>query len=124
MTADRANLIGLSRAELTVRLATLGEPAFRARQVWHWLYCRGARDFSEMTTLSKALREKLAMSAAIVRPEIVTEQRSTDQTRKWLLRFADGKEAETVYIPEADRGALCISSQVGCTLTCAFCHTG
>ncbi len=124
MTADRVNLIGLSRAELTGCLAALGEPAFRARQVWHWLYCRGARDFSEMTTLSKALREKLATSAAIVRPEIVTEQRSADETRKWLLRFADGKEAETVYIPEADRGALCISSQVGCTLTCAFCHTG
>ena len=124
MTADRINLIGLSRDQLAARLAALGEPAFRARQVWHWLYCRGVRAFGEMTTLSKALREKLATAAVIARPEIVTEQRSADATRKWLLRFADGKEAETVYIPEADRGALCISSQVGCTLTCAFCHTG
>ena len=122
--ADRVNLIGLSRPALVAQLASLGEPAFRARQVWHWLYCRGARSFAEMTTLSKALRERLALAHAIRRPAIVTGQRSADETRKWLVRFADGKEAETVYIPEADRGALCISSQVGCTLTCAFCHTG
>jgi 23S rRNA (adenine2503-C2)-methyltransferase len=124
MTDTRASLIGLSRAELAAELAAIGEPAFRARQLWHWIYHRGARDFAAMTTLAKPLRERLAERFSLDRPGVALAQLSSDGTRKWLLRFADGKEAETVFIPEDDRGALCISSQVGCTLTCSFCHTG
>ncbi|MCU0838075.1 MAG: 23S rRNA (adenine(2503)-C(2))-methyltransferase RlmN [Rhodospirillales bacterium] len=122
--AVRPWLIGCSRAELTSLLAGLGEPAFRARQLWHWLYARGARDFASMTTLAKSLRTSLSERARVGRPQVTSEQISADGTRKWLLAFDDGKEAETVFIPEADRGTLCISSQVGCTLTCRFCHTG
>ncbi|MFO1119970.1 MAG: 23S rRNA (adenine(2503)-C(2))-methyltransferase RlmN [Rhodospirillales bacterium] len=120
----RTSLIGIERAELAGCLAAIGEPAFRARQLWHWIYHRGARDFAAMTTLPKDLRRRLEEQFALDRPQIATEQRSTDGTRKWLLRFADGTQAEAVFIPEEDRGALCVSSQVGCTLTCAFCHTG
>ncbi|MCZ6721732.1 MAG: 23S rRNA (adenine(2503)-C(2))-methyltransferase RlmN [Alphaproteobacteria bacterium] len=126
--APRRQLIGLSRDELGRELAALGEaPArasLRAKQLWHWLYHKGADDFDSMTTLAKELRVRLSKHCSIARPEIVREQRSKDGTRKWLLRFADGCEVEVVYIPEDDRGALCISSQVGCTLTCSFCHTG
>ncbi len=118
------NLIGLSREELTAELAKLGEKPFRAKQLWHWIYHRGVSDFTEMTTLGKGLRDKLMENYVVARPEIVTEQRSKDGTRKWLLRTADGNEIESVYIPEEDRGAMCVSSQVGCTLTCTFCHTG
>ena len=96
----------------------------RVRQLWSWLYVRGATDFAVMTDIAKELRGELAQVFTLARPEIVTEQVSVDGTRKWLLRLADGKEIETVYIPEEDRGTLCISSQVGCTLTCSFCHTG
>jgi 23S rRNA (adenine2503-C2)-methyltransferase len=96
----------------------------RVRQLWSWLYVQGARDFAPMTDIAKELRAELAQNFTLARPEIVTEQVSSDGTRKWLLRLRDGKEVETVYIPEADRGTLCISSQVGCTLTCSFCHTG
>ena len=96
----------------------------RVGQVWQWLYHRGARDFAAMTNLSRAYRESLAGAFAIERPEIVTRQISADGTRKYLLRIAGGHEVETVYIPEEDRGTLCVSSQVGCTLTCSFCHTG
>lgn len=117
-------LIGLDRIELTETLTTLGEPAFRARQLWHWIYHRGATDFAAMTTLAKDLRSKLAERFSLARPSVASEQRSLDRSRKWLLRFGDGQQAESVFIPEEDRGALCISSQVGCTLTCAFCHTG
>ena len=124
MTETRPSLIGLSRAELAAELAAIGEPAFRARQLWHWIYHRGARDFAAMTTLAKPLRERLAARYTLDRPGVALAQLSSDGTQKWLLRFADGKEAETVFIPEDDRGALCISSQVGCTLTCSFCHTG
>jgi 23S rRNA (adenine2503-C2)-methyltransferase len=120
----RPNLIGLPRAELTVALHLLGEPPFRARQLWHWLYFRGAHDFAAMTTLPSSLRERLGEAFCIGRPEVVCDQRSSDGTAKWLLRYPDGNEAETVFIPEEDRGALCLSSQVGCTLTCQFCHTG
>jgi 23S rRNA (adenine2503-C2)-methyltransferase len=120
----RQTLIGLDRAALTALVQQLGEPAFRARQLWHWIYRRGASDFAAMTTLARTLRVRLADRFAVARPDIATEQQSQDGTRKWLLRFADGKEAETVFIPEDDRGALCVSSQVGCTLTCSFCHTG
>jgi 23S rRNA (adenine2503-C2)-methyltransferase len=121
---DRTELIGLSREELRAALARLGEPAFRADQLWHWIYFRGETDFARMTTLAKSLREKLALACRVGRPEVARDLRSSDGTRKWLLRFADGNEAETVLIPEDDRGALCVSSQVGCTLSCSFCHTG
>ncbi len=118
------DLVGLSREELREALAQLGEPAFRADQLWHWIYHRGATDFARMTTLAKSLREKLAATHRIGRPEVARDLRALDDTRKWLLRFEDGNEAETVLIPEEDRGALCVSSQVGCTLSCSFCHTG
>jgi 23S rRNA (adenine2503-C2)-methyltransferase len=102
----------------------LGEPGFRARQLWHWIYHQGARDFAAMTTLAKGFRARLAEAYSLERPQAVSAQVSTDGTRKWLLRLADGQEVETVYIPEDDRGTLCVSAQVGCTLTCRFCHTG
>jgi 23S rRNA (adenine2503-C2)-methyltransferase len=124
MAEHRESLIGLEPAELAKELAAIGEAPFRARQLWHWIYHRGVADFEAMTSLSRALREKLADRFTIERPSIRLEQRSNDGTRKWLLRFGDGNEAETVFIPEEDRGALCLSSQVGCTLTCAFCRTG
>ncbi len=121
---SRKNLVGLDRAELADELKAIGQPAFRARQLWHWVYFRGATDFAAMTTLSKDFRVELAKHYVIDRPSIVVDSQSIDGTRKWLLRFSDGQEAETVHIPEEDRGALCVSSQVGCTLTCRFCHTG
>jgi 23S rRNA (adenine2503-C2)-methyltransferase len=117
-------LIGLSREELAAEVAAMGEPAFRAKQLWHWIYDRGAESFEGMTSLSKGFREKLAESYVIGRPSVKTHQKSVDGTQKWLLRFADGQEVESVHIPESDRGTLCVSSQVGCTLTCKFCHTG
>jgi 23S rRNA (adenine2503-C2)-methyltransferase len=120
----RVNLIGLDRAELAALLAELGEAPFRARQLWHWLYHRGSTDFAAMTSLAKDFRARLAERFAVDRPGIALGQRSEDGTRKWLLRFADGQQAESVHIPEEDRGTLCVSSQVGCTLTCRFCHTG
>lgn len=121
-------LLGLSRAEIAAALVASGEAEksakMRASQLWHWIYYRGSRDFAEMTTLSKDLRERLAQRFSIGRPVASKDLQSTDGTRKWLLKFADGEEAECVHIPEEDRGALCVSSQVGCTLTCKFCHTG
>jgi 23S rRNA (adenine2503-C2)-methyltransferase len=120
----RRNLIGLSRDDLKVAMAEAGLEPFRARQVWQWIYWHGVRDFGLMTNIARKTQERLAEQFVIERPEIVTEQRSVDGTRKWLLRFADGNEAETVNIPEDDRGSVCVSSQVGCTLTCSFCHTG
>jgi 23S rRNA (adenine2503-C2)-methyltransferase len=124
----RASLIGLGRAALGARLRALGVPErqirMRASQLWSWLYVRGATEFARMTDIAKDLRGELAETCTLARPDIVTEQISVDGTRKWLLRLEDGKEVETVYIPEEDRGTLCISSQVGCTLTCSFCHTG
>ena len=123
-----ASLVGLGRAELGRRLRDHGVPErqirMRVRQLWSWLYVRGETSFAGMTDIAKELRGELAEVFTLDRPEIVTEQVSVDGTRKWLLRLADGKEVETVYIPEEDRGTLCISSQVGCTLTCSFCHTG
>src|SRR5690348_5660226 len=121
---SRKNLIGLDRAELADELKRIGQPAFRARQLWHWIYYRGLTDFAAMTTLSKDFRAELAKHYVVERPGIVVDRQSIDGTRKWLLRFADNQEAETVHIPEEDRGALCVSSQVCCTLTCRFCHTG
>ncbi len=120
----RANLVGVSRDELAKIFADMGEPAFRARQLWGWIYCKGARDFSDMTDMSKKLRAKLEEKYAMRRPEVSRLQESVDGTKKWLLRYPDGQEIETVHIPEEDRGTLCVSSQVGCTLTCKFCHTG
>lgn len=129
----RPSLIGLSRAELAAFLERAGVPEkqrrMRAGQIWHWIYHRGVTSFAEMTNISQELRGKLEETFQIGRPEIVTEQKSTDGTRKWLLRLAPDErgarhEIEMVYIPEEDRGTLCISSQVGCTLTCSFCHTG
>jgi 23S rRNA (adenine2503-C2)-methyltransferase len=121
---ERKNLVGLSRAELDAEMASIGVERFRARQLWHWIYHRGATDFAAMTSLSKGFREQLAERHVVSRPETSRALASIDGTRKWLLRFADGQEAETVHIPEEDRGTLCVSSQVGCTLTCKFCHTG
>ena len=118
------DLVGLLPAELTALMGALGEKPFRARQLWHWIYCRGATGFDAMTSLSGAFRAKLAERFTIGRPAISRTLISSDTTRKWLLRFVDGREAETVYIPEEERGAVCLSSQVGCTLTCRFCHTG
>ena len=120
----RRNLVGLSRDELKATLAEVGLEPFRARQIWQWIYWHGVTAFAAMTNIAKPAREKLAELFVIERPQVVTEQRSTDGTRKWLLRFPDGNEAETVNIPEEDRGSVCVSSQVGCTLTCSFCHTG
>ncbi|MBN9490445.1 MAG: 23S rRNA (adenine(2503)-C(2))-methyltransferase RlmN [Alphaproteobacteria bacterium] len=120
----RPNLVGLSREALKAALVEAGLEPFRAQQVWQWLYWHGVTDFERMTNVAKKTRQRLADQFVIARPGIVTEQRSVDGTRKWLLRFADGNEAETVNIPEEDRGSVCVSSQVGCTLTCSFCHTG
>src|ERR1700749_5035829 len=122
--SPKKNLVGLSRDELTAELATHGAAPFRARQLWHWIYHRGATDFALMTTLAKDFRAQLAEHYVLARPLESRAQLSNDGTRKWLLRFADGQEAECVHIPEEDRGTLCVSSQVGCTLTCKFCHTG
>ena len=120
----RKNLVGLSRDELAGEMAALGAAPFRARQLWHWIYHRGATDFAAMTSLAKSFRDALAERYALARPAESRALVSADGTRKWLLRFADGQEAECVHIPEEDRGTLCVSSQVGCTLTCKFCHTG
>ena len=122
--ALRPNLVGMDRTEMAAAFAEMGLPAFRMKQVWNWVYHRGATDFEVMTNIAKELRGRLAETFSIARPEVVTEQKSSDGTIKWLLRFADGNEVETVFIPEEDRGTLCVSSQVGCTLTCKFCHTG
>src|SRR5580693_4443318 len=129
----KPSLVGLSRDALAEALGEAGVPErqrrMRVQQIWHWLYVRGVQDFDAMTTLSKELRTQLAEHFTLARPEIVAEQISVDGTRKWLLRLPGESgdrphEVECVYIPEADRGTLCLSSQVGCTLTCTFCHTG
>jgi 23S rRNA (adenine2503-C2)-methyltransferase len=121
---ERRNLVGLSRAELAAEMAAFGTEPFRARQLWHWIYHRGATDFAQMTTLAKPFRAALAERYVVRRPAASRALHSVDGTRKWLLRFPDGQEVECVHIPEEDRGTLCVSSQVGCTLTCTFCHTG
>ncbi|MBB4019160.1 23S rRNA (adenine2503-C2)-methyltransferase [Chelatococcus caeni] len=130
----KPSLVGMTRQELRDSLAALDIPErelrMRVGQLWHWIYLRGARDFDVMTTIGKGLRARLADAYTLARPEVVTEQVSRDGTRKWLMRmpstgpFDKGAEIECVYIPEVDRGTLCVSSQVGCTLNCSFCHTG
>jgi 23S rRNA (adenine2503-C2)-methyltransferase len=120
----RRELVGLTREELAAEMAEIGEKPFRAKQLWHWIYHQGVRDFSAMSSIARPLQEKLAERFVVGRPGVTTEQTSTDGTRKWLFRSRDGQEVETVYIPESDRGAVCISTQVGCTLSCTFCHTG
>jgi 23S rRNA (adenine2503-C2)-methyltransferase len=130
----RPSLVGLTRDGLKEALASMGLPErelkMRSAQLWHWIYFRGIRDFSEMTNVGKGLRTQLAEHFTLERPEVVSAQVSKDGTRKWLMRMKPtgphdrGAEIECVYIPETDRGTLCVSSQVGCTLTCSFCHTG
>ena len=122
----RRELVGLTRAELVEELAAIGEKPFRAKQLWHWIYHQGATDFAVMSSIARPLQQNLAERFVIGRPGVAAEQTSIDGTRKFLFRFRDGQEAETVYIPDRqeDRGAVCISSQVGCTLSCRFCHTG
>ena len=117
-------LLGLSKQELQQEIESIGEKPFRAKQLWHWIYHQGVTDFHKMTTLAKPFQDKLAELYTLDRPQVITERTSTDTTRKWLVRFQDGKEVETVYIPEEDRGAVCISTQIGCAQGCAFCHTG
>ena len=122
----RRDLVGLSREALAAELAAIGEKPFRAKQLWHWIYHQGTTDFARMSTVARPLQQRLAERFVIGRPEAASTQDSEDGTRNWLFRFRDGQEAETVYIPDRheDRGAVCISSQVGCTLSCRFCHTG
>ncbi len=120
----RVPLIGLELPELTALFETHGLPGFRAKQVWNWIYQRGLRDFEGMANLPKDMRALLAEKYSIERPRLITEQKSEDGTIKWLLAMSDGQQVEMVYIPEDARGTLCITSQVGCTLTCKFCHTG
>ena len=124
----RVDLVGLSRDELRARLVEAGmEPRqakMRAKQIWHWIYNRGATGFAQMTDIAKAQAPWLADRFVIARPEVVEAQVSADGTRKWLLRSPDAHDYEMVFIPDADRGTLCVSSQVGCTLNCRFCHTG
>jgi 23S rRNA (adenine2503-C2)-methyltransferase len=124
----RVNLIGLSRGEIRAALGAAGleegQARLRAKQLWHQIYNRGATDFAAMSDVAKPQRIWLAGHFTLLRPEVVVEQVSTDGTRKWLLRTADGHDFEMVFIPDADRGTLCVSSQVGCTLNCRFCHTG
>jgi 23S rRNA (adenine2503-C2)-methyltransferase len=126
--SDKANIVGLTRAALRDALIAAGTPEKQAKmrvgQVWQWVYHWGVRDFALMTNLAKDYRALLAENFVIEIPEVVTRQISEDGTRKYLVRIAGGHEVEVVYIPETDRGTLCISSQVGCTLTCSFCHTG
>jgi 23S rRNA (adenine2503-C2)-methyltransferase len=131
---EKPSLVGLTREQIAAALGGVGVPEreqrMRTSQIWHWIYHRGAADFGVMTNVSKTLRAVLEQKFSLARPEVVTEQISTDGTRKWLIRLpprpddARPHEIEAVYIPEADRGTLCVSSQVGCTLSCTFCHTG
>jgi 23S rRNA (adenine2503-C2)-methyltransferase len=127
VTAEgKRELVGLSREELAAEMAAIGEKPFRAKQLWHWMYHQGERDFERMTTIAKPMQARLAEAYVVGRPDVATEQNSADGTRKWLFRCRDAQQVETVYIPssEEDRGAVCISTQVGCTLSCTFCHTG
>lgn len=120
----KIDIHNLTKDELITELKALDEKAYRAEQIWHWLYVHGVTDFKNMNNLTHALQEKLDQHFIISRPSIAVKQESTDGTIKWLLKLDDGNQVEAVFIPEATRGTLCISSQIGCTLTCKFCHTG
>ncbi len=122
----RRDLIGLSRNELGAALAALDMPAFRAKQLWHWIYHQGVRDFARMSSIARPFQEALAERFVISRPEVTLRHKSADASEKFLFRLRDAAQVETVYIPDPveDRGAVCLSSQVGCTLSCRFCHTG
>ncbi len=122
----RRDLIGLSRNELGAALAALDMPAFRAKQLWHWIYHQGVRDFARMSSIARPFQEALAERFVISRPEVTLRHKSVDASEKFLFRLRDAAQVETVYIPDPveDRGAVCLSSQVGCTLSCRFCHTG
>jgi 23S rRNA (adenine2503-C2)-methyltransferase len=122
--SEKIQLVGLSINELAEKLVAVGLEKFRAKQIWHWMYVKGVTDFCEMTTIAKSQHALLDEHFVIRRPKIAKDLKSFDHTRKWLLEFTDGNKIETVFIPEEDRGALCVSSQVGCTLSCSFCHTG
>ena len=124
LDVTKTNLLGLSKNELKTILSENNLPKFRADQIWYWIYRSGTIDFDLMTNISKNLRVELSNKFYIWRPEISSVQKSDDGTIKWLLKLSDGNEIETVWIPDGERGTLCISSQVGCTLTCKFCHTG
>ena len=121
---SKTNLLGLSKTELKLILVKNNLPKFRADQLWNWIYRSGTTNFDFMTNISKDLRATLSNLFYIWRPKILTSNKSEDGTIKWLLKLDDGNEIETVWIPDDERGTLCISSQVGCTLTCKFCHTG
>ncbi|WP_144299669.1 23S rRNA (adenine(2503)-C(2))-methyltransferase RlmN [Elioraea rosea] len=126
----RRDLVGLTREEIAAAIEAMGEEPkaakLRAKQLWHWIYHQGVTDFSRMSTIARPMQARLAERFIVGRPGTVEDRLSADGTRKWLFRFRDGQEAETVYIPDPDepRGSVCISSQVGCTLSCRFCHTG
>lgn len=122
--SDKKNLFALSKEELIEAITKIGEKPFRARQIWNWLYLKGIKDFDEMSDVSKKFRDILKENFSLIRPGISKDLISFDGTRKWLVKFHDGREVEMVFIPEETRGTLCISSQVGCTLACKFCHTG
>ncbi len=122
--AGRPKLLGLDRSGLESLLVEWGEPRFRAAQILQWLHARQIHEFAQMSNISKALRARLEQDCDLAEPEIVREQQAADGTRKWLLALPDGNAIETVFIPEEDRGTLCISSQVGCSLACSFCATG
>ena len=121
---EKTEIIGLTHDELAAKLKDLGLPAFRAKQLWHWIYTKGATDFMQMTTIAKDQQKLLAEHFTVGRAVISKDLTSFDGTRKWLLEFPDANRVEAVFIPESTRGALCVSSQVGCTLSCTFCHTG
>jgi len=120
----KKELVGLTLDELKAELESLGEKPFRAKQLWQWIYNKGETDFNKMSSLSKDFRAVLHEKYKVSHPTIVAEQKSVDGTRKWLMEFSDGARVECVYIPEEDRGAVCISTQVGCAQGCKFCHTG
>jgi 23S rRNA (adenine2503-C2)-methyltransferase len=120
----KKNLIGLTQLELQEELRKMDEKIFHTKQIWSWIYYFGIQSFDKMHNLSKLLRKKLEKHYTLERPKIIKDLLSKDGTRKWMLQFSDGKEIEMVYIPEEDRGTLCISSQVGCAMGCKFCNTG
>jgi 23S rRNA (adenine2503-C2)-methyltransferase len=124
LMSAKTNLIGMTREQVTEALKPLGVEAFRTKQIWQWMYQKGVTDFTAMTNIKKDVQQRLSESFTIERAGISKDKISIDETRKWLLKYADGNEVETVFIPDAPRGTLCVSSQVGCTLACTFCHTG